>query len=134
MSPRSIRLFLVGLLFLFIVSALIFPLTGGNPLHTNAKAQTRDPQARANNSGPLPNYDAFAAARVRDGVAARGANQSVVAPQSEAGRPMQFEPRLGVPTFLWASSRGPVRAFAARDAEQRGADAAAAAREHLGGY
>jgi hypothetical protein len=134
MNPRRFRLFLVGLFFLFIIAALIFPLTGRALFDTKAGAQTNNPRAQAPPARPLPNYDAFAESRGRDGAGARGANQNSVVPQVEAGRPVQFEPRLGVPTFLWASRQGPARAPAAQNAQVRKDGAAEAAREQLGGY
>ena len=134
MIPRRIRPYLIALLLAFVVAALVFPLTGGAAPGSNANVRAQSQQAQ-DPARPLPDYDAFGASRGRAGAGADAAAQSPAQQQQvEAGHAVQYEPRLGVPTFLWASQKGQARAFKGLSAQQHDADAASAAKEHLADY
>src|SRR4051812_830706 len=109
MFPRSLRL---ALLVLFLLAVVVFSV----PFKSSSAADDKGKSSRsghlAQNSQSLnqaqagpPNYDAFGASNKRAaGAAARA--QDASQPRLEGGHAVQVEPRLGVPTFLWASETG----------------------------
>src|SRR5258707_523095 len=97
MNPRKKTPYLIGLLFILLVAALAFPFSGGAAPGAQDKSAASPSQAR-----DLPNYDAFGASTKRSAAAEANA-QSGNQTKFEGGHLVQSEPRLGVPTFLWAS-------------------------------
>ena len=94
--------YLIGLvLALFVVAALVFPFSGG----AAPNVQTKSPGINAS-ANTLPDYDAFGATTKRSAAIAQSAQKNPTEPQAEGGHLVQSEPRLGVPTFLWASNAG----------------------------
>src|SRR3954462_6813247 len=108
MPPRSLRLALLIVSPLLIV-AFSFPLWRSSAADNKKKSPQTGHLAQdspalkqsTERQGPA-NYDAFGASNKR---AAKKAPAARVSGQSkmEAGHAVQIEPRLGVPTFLWAS-------------------------------
>ncbi|MDX6405211.1 MAG: hypothetical protein QOH70_2666, partial [Blastocatellia bacterium] len=71
----------------------------------------------------------------RSAAIAQSDAQAQTQPQSEAGHLVQFEPRLGVPTFLWTSEPGSAQSLMSSDGQTTGgSDPESAARSHLGKY
>jgi hypothetical protein len=125
MIPRYFRLPLLVLLLSFSVILLTSPFGSSSAASsTRDKSQPLNPQPQ----GP-PNFDAFGKSKKRVAANAQASAQS----QTEAGHIVQTEPRLGVPTFLWASEgvRGQARQLSTIKA-QVGGDIESAARDHLG--
>ena len=125
MIPRYFRLPLLVLLLSFSVILLTSPFGSSSAASsTRDKSQPLNPQPQ----GP-PNFDAFGKSKKRAAANAQASAQS----QTEAGHIVQTEPRLGVPTFLWASEgvRGQARQLSTIKA-QVGGDIESAARDHLG--
>jgi hypothetical protein len=123
MYPRKTFPYVLGVLVLLTIVSLVFPFSGGAaPSPQNKAAVNRD----------LPNYDAFGASQ------ARGSVEQSDQLRSEAGHLIQSEPRLGVPTFLWASdvgpARSPVAAANAQDLNGRDGGLQSIARDHLARY
>src|SRR5207247_3187731 len=89
-----------------------------------AQVPTSAAQVETAMAPDLPNFDAFASSS-RPGPASPTAP-----PQAEAGHLILTDPRLGVPTFLWASDPGQARALPTQ-LQQRRAAAEESARQHL---
>ncbi|HMJ24685.1 MAG TPA: hypothetical protein VK475_02615, partial [Pyrinomonadaceae bacterium] len=129
MNPLKKTPYVIGLLFILAIAALTFPFSGGaapgaQDKSAGAPSQTRD----------LPNYDAFGASTKRSAAAQANA-QSGDQTRYEGGHLVQSEPRLGVPTFLWASPQtGPARSLLTSGQTLSGNEIETAAREHLGRY
>ena len=126
MIPQSIRLALVISLLAIGAMVLAFPFRSGS-------AQKNDQASTSRREVP-PNYDAFGVDLKKIPPAATVARASNEAQsQMEGGHLTQTEPRLGVPTFLWAteSARGQVRQLSSF-APQARTDIESAARAHLG--
>src|SRR6185369_574397 len=127
MNRRSKSLYVLGLILVLLGVAIVFPFSGG--------AQAPDPQTRpAAKVRELPDFDAFGASTQRTNTPGQTDLQGN--PQSEAGHLVQVEPRLGVPSFLWASDRGQALSVsaAAEETGLRGGGAEAIARDHLSRY
>ncbi|MCU1288683.1 MAG: Chitinase, partial [Acidobacteria bacterium] len=129
----NIRKIGFGMLAALVVGLLtvsfLFPFRGG-AANSAAQAQGNDNESQTSNpehAGP-PNFDAFAASAERDG--AKQQKSQSAAQRGANGRLNQFEPRIGVPTFLWASDLGAVRKSDADGAAFKN-DIEGAAREHL---
>jgi hypothetical protein len=128
MNPRNKSPYVIGLLFILVIAALAFPFAGGAAPDLQTKPQGLTAKARE-----LPNFDAFGASTKRSAAIAQSNAQANTQLQSEAGHPVQFEPRLGVPTFLWAPQPGPARALMTTGGPTAdGRDPESAARSHLG--
>src|SRR3954469_3156058 len=112
MFPRSLRL---ALLVLFLLSVVVFSVPFKSSSAAGDKGKTSRNVHLAQNSqilnqskpqaGP-PNYDAFGASKKRATDVAN-ISQDARQQQLQSGHLVQTEPRLGVPTFLWASEAGP---------------------------
>lgn len=105
-----------------LVLSLLLAAIAIFPLVTRYYAQSG--QDRSQNP---PNYDALAASDKSAGARVQTQGQ----PQMEAGRAVQMEARMGVPTFLWSSDIGVAKSLPTQAAERR-ATIEATAREHLG--
>ena len=133
MNIRKIALSLLAALTVVLLTvAFLFPFRGkaaDNEIkgqNNEIESQTADP-----NSDAPPNYDAFAASSKRSD--AKKQNDETGVQKSEGGHLTQFEPRLDVPTFLWASETGSDKGFKSQSSALK-IDIEAAAREHLGRY
>ncbi|MDX6384619.1 MAG: hypothetical protein QOK48_2192, partial [Blastocatellia bacterium] len=129
MNPRKKTPYVIGLLFIVLVAALAFPFSGGAAPGVQDKSPAAPSPARE-----LPNYDAFGASTKRSAAAQANA-QSGNQTKYEGGHLVQSEPRLGVPTFLWASPQsGLARSLSTSGQTLTGNEIESAAREHLGRY
>jgi hypothetical protein len=138
MSPRSLRVAIVALLLFSVLSlAVSFPSNSAAVNTVKAARVAQQPQVESTNrkQGP-PNYDAFGASKKRPAAVADAQAQVETSEQQiGAGHIVQVEPRLGVPTFLWASETGQGKARHMSSIQaQANIDVEASAREHLGDY
>src|SRR5882724_10975919 len=127
MTLRSKFPYVCGLVLALIAVAMLFPFGG---------RAARSPQPRPQNPSrnrELPNFDAFGTSTKRSAAAAAQASDQGQS-QYEGGHLVQVEPRLGVPTFLWAGDSGPARSLVQQAAPGANNDQAAAAKEHLNRY
>jgi hypothetical protein len=127
MNSRKKTPYVVGLFLILLSAALVFPLSGGAAPGAQDKSSAAPSQARE-----LPNYDAFGASTKRSAAAQANA-QSGNQTKYEGGHLVQSEPRLGVPTFLWASPQsGPARSLQTSGQTLAAGEIESAARGHLG--
>lgn len=138
MFPRSLRFALVVVC---LLSVIVFGLSFKSSSAAGDKSSSRrgrlaqTSQTLGQNSrkeGP-PNYDAFGADRKR--AATDNARAAQVEPQFQAGHAVQVEPRLGVPTFIWATAPAQSKGeqiFA--DQGRTATDIETAARSYIGDY
>ncbi|MDX6446781.1 MAG: hypothetical protein QOH71_3855 [Blastocatellia bacterium] len=130
MNPLKKSPYVIGLFFILLIAALAFPFAGGAAPEPQTKPQSPNAKSRE-----LPNFDAFGASTKRSAAIAQSDAQAQTQPQSEAGHLVQSEPRLGVPTFLWAAEPGPAGSLAQTSAQTAdGSDPESAARSHIGRY
>jgi hypothetical protein len=129
MSRRPIRLVVFCALLAISIALLIIPFRNSSASNGLNKKRTQTSGSRK--EGP-PNYDAFSSQAKRKTAASDSSAQVSELQQTQAGHRVQIEPRLGVPTFLWAP---------ASDRKQQGEESLraqdkgsieAAARGHLG--
>src|SRR4051812_4315817 len=109
MFPRSLRL---ALLVLCLLAVVVFsvPFKNSSAAGDKGKSSSRGRFAQGSQTlnqngrtaGP-PNYDAFGASQKK---AEAAFSQDASQQQQQSGHLAQSEPRLGVPTFLWASETG----------------------------
>jgi|GEM_PF-543808 len=127
MNPRKTFPYFLGLLCVLTVVALVFPFSGG----AASGPQTKSAATGRGNNRDLPNYDAFSASPRR-----QSEDVALNRQRSEGGHLIQSEPRLGVPTFLWVSDRGPLRSLASAPTQElnRGGGLQSVARDHLARY
>src|SRR5262252_6288657 len=104
MNPRNKFPYVLGVILVLLGVAMSFPFAGGA-----APGPQTGNQGPSSKASGLPNFDAFASSNRRSAAAAQAAAQGQ--PQYEGGHMVQVEPRLGVPTFLWAGDPGPVRSL-----------------------
>src|SRR5262245_40296953 len=125
MNPKNKFPYVLGLILALLGVAMLFPFSGGAARGPQTSSQT------ASKADDLPNFDAFGASTRRAAAASAQANQGE--PQYEGSHMVQFEPRLGVPTFLWAGDPGPARSLVQLPAQGNN-DTSAAAKDHLNRY
>jgi large repetitive protein len=93
------RLYLLIFFIIPITTALMFPFASGAATGGQKQTQSKGAAVRER-----PNYDAFGDRGKRSEAASMQSSvQNQEQPQYEGGHLIQSEPRLGVPTFLWAS-------------------------------
>jgi len=122
MTLRSKFPYLLGFILALLAVAMLFPFGGGAA--PGPQPTTPAPTKVAE----LPNFDAFGASTRR--AAAAGQADAQGQKPFEGGHMVQSEPRLGVPTFLWAA-QSPDQSFAQSGNQ---GDAAAAAKDYLTRY
>src|SRR5689334_22756865 len=116
MFPRSSRLVLL-VLFLLSIVFLSFPFRSSSAADDKGKSSRQSRFAQTSQTfnqnsrreGP-PNYDAFGASK-KQAPAAAAMSQQASQAGLQSGHSVQMEPRLGVPTFLWASETGKGKAM-----------------------
>jgi hypothetical protein len=142
MFPRSSRLALPVLLLILsgLFLSLPFIKSSAQTGPGNSRQRSLETGKNSGNQGP-PNFDAFGASPKRPAAAANTQNNSQIQ-LSDGPRIVQTEPRLGVPTFLWAQvnaqgqtkQRSTAKVQAQSGSAQAQVDIESAARGHLGEY
>src|SRR4051812_30369423 len=134
MNSRHKFPYAFGLCLALLGVAMLFPFSGGAAQNPQSGSQASSPGPRE-----LPNFDAFWSTPNNSSPALQKNAQSPRQPQMQGGHPVQYEPRLAVPTFLWAADGGPARSVSTAALAQSGSGKQstgpeAAARDHLRNY
>jgi hypothetical protein len=134
MNIRKLGFFLLGGIILCLTAVFVLFPFKSDASGDESKKTKKSSSANTGKSveGP-PNYDAFTATPARPEM--ENLVQAHQQEQSGSARMTQFEPRLGVPTFLWAETRKqPEAASKTRQKSYKPDDLKTAAKAYLGNY